>query len=97
LPTLRPSLRANGSGECAPDDRLREAIYFATRAERRIASLLRYKERMHRFVALLLAMTTTYSFTIPRRETPEFYPARSAFSSEGAGNAGRLVRPQPRV
>ena len=24
----RPSLRANGSRECAPDDRLREAIHF---------------------------------------------------------------------
>jgi len=26
---LRPSLRANGSRECAPDDRLREAIHSA--------------------------------------------------------------------
>jgi hypothetical protein len=28
--TLTPSLRANGSRECAPDDRLREAIQNAT-------------------------------------------------------------------
>jgi hypothetical protein len=28
-----PSLRANGSRECAPDDRLREAIHSAAREE----------------------------------------------------------------
>jgi hypothetical protein len=27
---LKPSLRANGSRECAPDDRLREAIHDIT-------------------------------------------------------------------
>jgi hypothetical protein len=26
---VEPSLRANGSRECAPDDRLREAIHFS--------------------------------------------------------------------
>jgi hypothetical protein len=35
-PQIQPSLRANGSRECAPDDRLREAIHAA--AERWIAS-----------------------------------------------------------
>jgi hypothetical protein len=29
--SVQPSLRANGSRECAPDDRLREAIHGATR------------------------------------------------------------------
>jgi hypothetical protein len=29
--TSEPSLRANGSRECAPDDRLREAIHGATK------------------------------------------------------------------
>src|SRR5438876_7047566 len=43
----RPSLRANGSRECAPDDKLREAIHDAT-TEEWIASSL-----------LLLAMTKT--------------------------------------
>jgi len=37
---LFPSLRANGSRECAPDDRLREAIHKATK-EQWIASSLR--------------------------------------------------------
>jgi hypothetical protein len=34
-----PSLRANGSRECAPDDRLREAIHEATKMQEWIASL----------------------------------------------------------
>src|SRR5258707_2286818 len=42
---LEPSLRANGSRECAPDDRLREAIHRSTRV------------RLDCFVAALLAMT----------------------------------------
>src|SRR6476620_3733136 len=42
---LSPSLRANGSRECAPDDRLREAIHRAT------------NWGMDCFVAVLLAMT----------------------------------------
>jgi hypothetical protein len=40
-----PDKRANGSRECAPDDRLREAIHLAR------------KGRMDCFVASLLAMT----------------------------------------
>jgi len=43
--TLSTSLRGNGSRECAPDDRLREAIHRAA------------KRRMDCFVAALLAMT----------------------------------------
>ena len=39
--TFNPSLRANGSRECAPDDRLREAIHGATRTAPWIASSLR--------------------------------------------------------
>ncbi len=48
------SLRANGSRECAPDDRLREAIHATTR------------EAMDCFVALFLAMTG-YKRVITRR------------------------------
>jgi hypothetical protein len=45
-PTVaRPSLRANGSRECAPDDRLSEAIHRAA------------QRKMDCFVAALLAMT----------------------------------------
>jgi hypothetical protein len=55
---LTPSLRANGSRECAPDDRLREAnpclSVIASAAKQSIS--LR-KERLDCFVASLLAMT----------------------------------------
>src|SRR5260370_4921775 len=38
-----PSLRANGSRECAPDDRLREAIHLAAR--KKAGVLRRYAPR----------------------------------------------------
>src|SRR5207247_8969352 len=50
---LIPSLRANGSRECAPDDRLREAIHAAT-VEEWIASSL-----------ALLAMTVEAGRPLP--------------------------------
>jgi hypothetical protein len=42
-----PSLRANGSRECAPDDRLREAIHGAA--------------KLDCFVAGVLAMTAVFA------------------------------------
>ncbi|WP_247512380.1 hypothetical protein, partial [Bradyrhizobium sp. 157] len=51
-----PSLRANGSRECAPDDRLREAIHASTRGDRWIASSLQRKIAPQ-FCRELLAMT----------------------------------------
>jgi hypothetical protein len=47
-----PSLRANGSREHAPDDRLREAIHGAASGD------------MDCFVASRLAMTTGRTFTL---------------------------------
>jgi hypothetical protein len=44
-----------------------------------------------------LAMTTGQTSSFSRRVSPEFCYQHPALSSEGAGNAGRLVRPQPRV
>jgi hypothetical protein len=38
-----------------------------------------------------------HTFAISRRIWPELCYQLPALSSEGAGNAGRLVRPQPRV
>ena len=49
------------------------------------------------FVASLLAMTTMHDSASPRRNPPEFCYQLPALPSEGAGNAGRLVRPLPRV
>jgi hypothetical protein len=51
----RPSLRANGSRERAPDDRLREAIQEA-------------EQSLDCFVALLLAMTKGASRKLARQE-----------------------------
>jgi hypothetical protein len=57
--TLRSSLRANGSRECAPDDRLCEAIhcYFGPCCA------------MDCFASL--AMTLEYDFAVSRRDAPE--------------------------
>src|SRR5439155_23601301 len=38
-----------------------------------------------------------HTFAFPRRESPELCMNLSPFETEGAGNAGRLMRPQPRV
>ena len=38
-------------------------------------------------------MTSGYTTAISPRVSPEFWPARSALRSEGAGNAGRPMRP----
>jgi len=39
----------------------------------------------------------THTFAFSRRILPEFCYERPALQTEGAGNAGRLVRPPPRV
>src|SRR5258708_2860674 len=72
-----PSLRANGSRECAPDDRLREAIQLWRRAtESWIASS-----------QVLLAMTARYGLPISRRNASEL--CMKLPPPEGVGNAGR--------
>jgi hypothetical protein len=38
-----------------------------------------------------------HTFAFPRRQAPELCMQLSPKKFEGAGNAGRLVRPQPRV
>jgi hypothetical protein len=59
---LSPSLRANGSRECAPDDRLREAIHRVSR------------EVCICFVATLVAMTTVN--IVARMERSEIRESR---------------------
>jgi hypothetical protein len=61
-------LRANGSRECAPDDKLREAIH-ASHAE----------ERMDHFVASLLATTEKHSFAISQHVCSSFCYQLPAF------------------
>jgi hypothetical protein len=78
--SFSPSLRANGSRECAPDDRLHEAMHFAVQRKKEwIASSLS-----------LLAMTAlkrigpcdqapqSHRFTVPPIQPPDpaaFSPA----------------------
>src|SRR6267378_6025790 len=63
---LKPSLRANGSRECAPDDRVREAIQLCDERKKRDC-----------FVASLLGRKWE-SFTSPYRlDPPHFHPSGS--------------------
>ena len=66
--------------------------------ERKRSNPWLHKTSVDCFVALLLAMTTIHSFAISPRTSREFCPETSRPQrSEGAGNAGRSMRPQPRV
>src|SRR6266436_7899607 len=83
LARSRPSLRANGSRECAPDDKLREAMHACR------------KESMDCFVASLLAMTSKRESTTSRRGAPEscvyLPPQRRAWGMPGAHCTRSLV------
>jgi hypothetical protein len=81
---VEPSLRANGSRECAPDDRLREAIHSR-------------KERMDCFVATLLAMTAIPDTHLRSRGAKRPRRCLALPPSEGVGNAGCPWHPRPRV
>ena len=91
---LRPSLRANGSRECAPDDRLREAIHspavIASAAKQSIAPR---KERMDCFAAL--AMTCRRVRT-SRRDAPEALHEISR-PKRAWGTPDARWHPRPRV
>jgi hypothetical protein len=83
---LRPSLRANGSRECAPDDRLREAIHLA---EKKVWNLRRFAPRND-------GPNYKRAFAFSRRDAPEVFDESSA-PMEGVGNAGCPMHPRPRV
>jgi len=90
---LIPSLRASGSRECAPDDRLREAIHVA--AKLKSGLLRRFRLRSLSYGGQVAPRNDVeYDSAIPRREAPEvcvnfFRPS----ITEGAGNAGRSMHP----
>src|SRR5438270_1033541 len=87
--TIATSLRATGSRECAPDDRLREAIHLAARLKSGL--LRRFRLRSLSYGGQVAPRNDVeYDSAIPRREAPEvcvnfFRPS----ITEGAGNAGR--------
>jgi len=76
----RPSLRANGSRERAPDDKLREAIHS-------------HKERVDCFVASLLAMTADSHFCPDSSSRPGRNMLRRASSSNGSLTNLPMARP----
>jgi len=53
--------------------------------------------RLDCFVASLLAMTTRYDSAFPRRDAPGSCMKDSPGKTEGVGNAGCPMHPQPRV
>jgi hypothetical protein len=72
-PVLRPSLRANGSRERAPDDRLREAIHRA--AQRKNGLLRRFRLRSLSYggqVAPRNDIKLKYDSAFPRRDASGF-------------------------
>ena len=86
--TVRPSLRANGSRECAPDDGLREAIQFAA------------QRKLDCFSHSLLAMTAEYQCTAMQIRLRDLAAQcarvlqEPSAPREGVGNAGCPVHPQ---
>jgi hypothetical protein len=76
----RPSLRANGSRECAPDERPREAIQLSFLLRYGLLRCARNDDGTHlRDLAACFARGLACSF--------------GPLNSEGAGNAGRPMRP----
>ncbi len=70
-----------------------EAIH---RAAQRKSWLFRRFAPLRKRYAFVAGNDDRYTFAFSRRVSPEFCSAHSALL-EGTGNAGRLVRPQPRV
>jgi hypothetical protein len=82
--TSRPSLRATGSRECAPDDRLREAIHRATK--RRNGLLRRFAPRND-------GCNCRHTFAIPRRDSPGVYMYLRALMIRGRGECRMRAAP----
>jgi hypothetical protein len=79
------SLRANGSRERAPDDRLREAIHASTRG------------RMDCFVAYAPRNDDEVRVSSPAARSARALQIHTPIETEGAGNAGCWPHPQPCV
>jgi hypothetical protein len=92
-------LRANGSRECAPDDRLREAIHNQSNGENGL--LRRFRLRSLSYGGQVAPRNDGQ--IQPRLRGPAtrcarvFYEIHSPRETEGAGNAGCSLHPRPRV
>src|SRR5712664_1882144 len=100
-PTVEPSLRANGSRECAPDDRLHEAIHRAAPRKNGLLRSARNDESVSHPASLSkqqrLLSLLKHTFAISRRISPEVCSEVPALESRGRGECRAPMRPQPRV
>jgi hypothetical protein len=78
-----------------PPGRSDEAIHEAARKQEWIA--LRSCHRARIGATRWLAMTARYTFTFPRRDAPELCKILLPPKTEGAGNTGCPLHPQPRA
>src|SRR5258707_12894053 len=96
-PDLKPSLRANGSRECATDDRLREAIHmlrgkmdcFVADAPRNDAALTHPNLRLRHSISLALTssgFSCCVQWPLPR--TKYFSRSGTIFSMPSAADGG---------
>src|ERR1700682_1157727 len=96
--SLSPVITSTGRRKAPPDDRLREAIHLA--AQRKNGLLRRFRLRSWSYggpVAPRNDVNSKYDSAISRREAPEFLSEHRPSRTEGAGNAGCPMHPQPRV
>src|SRR5438093_1124190 len=90
-----PSLRANGSRECAPDDRLREAIHFAATQE--VGLLRRFRLRSLSYGGQVAPRNDDIDRNTPPRSRgamrPSFYKNRSPKENRGRRESRVLAAP----
>src|SRR5712691_7765414 len=90
------SLRANGSHECAPDDRLREAIHRPGRHCERSEAIHLAAQRKNGLLRRFAPRNDgKHTFATSPRNAPE--PLLNLPPKEGVGNAGCPLHPRPRV
>jgi|SRR5882672_4340443 len=103
--SLSTSLRATGSRECAPDDRLREAIHFTAAPGPKLDCFVASAPLRKRsaFVAGNDVVTFRFNFQTADKRShsrgtilPELCVSLS-LKHEGAGNAGCALHPRSRV
>src|SRR5712691_2649161 len=105
-PHPQSSSPANRSRECAPDDRLREALHRPRRHCERSEAIHLATVRKHGLLrgachrariraTRWLAMTTKHTLATSPRHAPE--PLKNLPPKEGVGNAGCPLHPRPRV
>src|ERR1700689_2578622 len=90
---VKSVIASQRSRECAPDDRLRDAIHEATKSKS--GMLRRFAPRNDGKIQLRILPARCARVLL---EFPALFVQRAqCYPKRGAGNAGRSTRPQPRV